>query len=366
MPVFGDAESLATLALCVRALSKEKVFCVHIDHGMLRENETAKVEKFIKNLGVENAVFVKCDAAFLISTAKTADSRIVGPLSSVCIPAEKREIILSAINRIYNDAAASFGVSDLYVTGMHSVGGESIAEVGAIAADIAREEGADESLLRQPFPMQALAIRMLCHKSVIALTTEQRDAVWDIAHSICDSVSARLVPLRSVGIRDGVRSYKSMALLSDKGADSDFEKLFDIAVKFDEKIPFVNRVVCRVDSDSHAYPYHCRPLHLCKEGFDILRVADAIVAKEFDKTSAAQFFAVLLPLVENTEKLYSIVIRAVSTADFKTARALVPGKDFPKDLLEVAARRIKEALHDSVDMVLYDITSKPPAAIEWE
>lgn len=366
MPVFGDAESLATLALCVKALSKERVFCVHIDHGMLRKNEAAKIKNFIKNLGIENAAFVKCDTAFLISTTKTSDSKIVGPLSSVCIPAEKREIILSAMNRVYEDAAAGFGVDDLYVTGMHTVGGESIATVGINAADIAREAGADESLLRQPFPMQAFAIRMLCHKSVIALTTEQREAVLNTAHSICDSVSARLVPLRSVGIRDGVRSYKSMALLADKGADSDFEKLFDIAVKFDEKLPFVNRVVCRVDSDLHEYPYHCSPLHLCKEGFDILRTADVIVAEEFDKTPAAQFFAVLLPIVADTRKHYSIVIRAVSTSDFKTARALVPGKDFPKDLLKVAARRIKEALNETVDMVLYDITSKPPAAIEWE
>ncbi|MBE6679016.1 MAG: hypothetical protein E7598_00670 [Ruminococcaceae bacterium] len=366
MPVFGDAKSLATLALCVKALSKERVYCVHIDHGMLRKNEAKKVKEYIENLGIANSVFVKCENAFLMSSVKKAEERIIGPLSMVCIPAEKREIILSAMNRIYADAVASFGVPDLLVTGMHTVGGESIADVGDNAADIAKAAGADVSLLRQPFPMQAYAIRMLCHKSVIALTTEQRELVYNIANEISDAVSARLVPLRTVGIHEGVRTYKSMALISDKGEQSDFDKLFEIAVELNNKATFVNRVVCRVDSDSHAFPYHSHPSHLCKEGFDILRVADEIVAEEFDKTPAAQFFAVLLPIVEDTEKHYSVVIRAVSTADFKTARALVPGKDFSKEVLASAAKRIKETLRDTVDMVLYDITSKPPAAIEWE
>ncbi len=366
MPVFGDAESLAAVALCVKALSKENVYCVHIDHGMLRKNEARKIKKYIENLGIEHAAFVKFENAFLISTVKNDDGRIVGPLSTVCTPSEKREIVFSAMNRIYKDAVDGFGACDLFVTGMHTIGGESIAEVGDCAADIARQAGADESLLRQPFPMQAFSIRTLCHKSVIALTTEQREKVYNTAKEISNDVSARLVPLRTVGIHEGVRTYKSMALLADKGSDSDFDKLFDIAKRFDEEVSFVNRVVCRVDCDSHDFPYHSRPSHLFNEGFDILRISDDIVAEEFDKTGATQFFAVLLPIVENTEKRYSVVIRAVSTRDFKTARALVPGKDFPREALAAAAKRIKEALNETVDMVLYDITSKPPAAIEWE
>ena len=366
MPVFGDAKSLAVLYLCVKALSAEKVFCVHIDHGMLRKDETEKIRAFVENLGIKNSVFVKCDTAFLLASAKTAQGKIVGPLSMSYIPAEKREIISFAMERAYKDALKSFGAPDLYVLGIPPLFGESIVDVGENAVDIARAAGADPSLLRQPFPPQAFAIRMLCHSSVIALTTEQRQTVFNSARDICDSVSARLVPLRSVGIRHGERSYKSMVVLADNGADSDFEILFKIAKEFDQKLPFVNRVVCRVDSDSHAYPFHQRPLHLCKEGFDILRIADAIVAEEFDKTDAAQFFAVLVPLAENAQKRYSVVIRAVSTTDFKTARALVPGKDFSKEVLKTAVRRIKKELGESVDMVFYDVTSKPPAAIEWE
>ena len=49
-----------------------------------------------------------------------------------------------------------------------------------------------------------------------------------------------------------------------------------------------------------------------------------------------------------------------------TARAAVPGVHFPVEALESAAKQIKEKLGDKVDMVLYDVTGKPPATIEWE
>ena len=284
----------------------------------------------------------------------------------MCVPAEKREIILFALERVYNEAVKSFNRNDLAVFGSSSVGGESLIEIGERAAQIALDAGADESLVRQPFPTQSLAIRMICNDSVIALTTAQRDGLYSTVERCSNEFSSRLVPLRSVGILNGERTYKSMAVLSHNGIKTDFEKAFEIADKIAEKLNYINRVVCRIDTDEHTYPYHCRPLHLCKSGLDILRIADEVVAEEFKNTPAAQFFAVLLPLSANNEMQYSVVIRVISTTDYKTARALVPGKDFSLSVLKTAAGRIKTELGESIDMVLYDITSKPPAAIEWE
>jgi len=104
---------------------------------------------------------------------------------------------------------------------------------------------------------------------------------------------------------------------------------------------------------------------------DILRYADAIFIDElrksgwYDKT--AQAFAVFLPVksvgVVGDARCYDYVIalRAVETIDFMTAR----WAHLPYDLLErISTRIINEVA--GVSRVTYDISSKPPATIEWE
>ena len=108
-----------------------------------------------------------------------------------------------------------------------------------------------------------------------------------------------------------------------------------------------------------------------KEYCDILRKADAIFIEElhnsgyYHKTSQA--FAVFLPVrsvgVVGDARRYSwvITIRAVETIDFMTAR----WAHLPYELLETVSNRIINEIAD-VSRVAYDISSKPPATIEWE
>jgi len=108
-----------------------------------------------------------------------------------------------------------------------------------------------------------------------------------------------------------------------------------------------------------------------KEYCDILRQADAIFIEElrnagwYDKVSQA--FVVFLPVksvgVVGDARRYSYVlaIRAVETIDFMTAR----WAHLPYDLLELVSNRIINEIRD-VSRVSYDISSKPPATIEWE
>ncbi len=108
-----------------------------------------------------------------------------------------------------------------------------------------------------------------------------------------------------------------------------------------------------------------------KEYADILREADAIFLEElhasgwYHKTSQA--FAVFLPVksvgVVGDGRRYSWVIslRAVETVDFMTAR----WAHLPYELLEKVSGRIINEI-SGVSRVCYDVSSKPPATIEWE
>ena len=108
-----------------------------------------------------------------------------------------------------------------------------------------------------------------------------------------------------------------------------------------------------------------------KEYADILREADAIFIEElhnsgwYHKTSQA--FAVFLPIksvgVVGDGRRYEwvIALRAVETIDFMTAR----WAHLPYELLEKVSNRIINEIAD-VSRVTYDVSSKPPATIEWE
>jgi len=107
------------------------------------------------------------------------------------------------------------------------------------------------------------------------------------------------------------------------------------------------------------------------ERLERLRAADAIVQEELARAGwadrVAQAFAVLLPVrsvgVMGDARTYEevVAVRAVCTEDFMTA-SWAP---LPHDLLDRIATRIVNEV-PGVNRVLYDITHKPPATIEWE
>ncbi|MBM3357947.1 MAG: glutamine-hydrolyzing GMP synthase [Betaproteobacteria bacterium] len=104
---------------------------------------------------------------------------------------------------------------------------------------------------------------------------------------------------------------------------------------------------------------------------DLLRRADAIFIEElreagwYDKT--AQAFAVFLPVKsvgvmgDGRTYEYVVALRAVQTLDFMTAH----WAELPHSLLSKTANRIINEVR-GVNRVVYDISSKPPATIEWE
>ena len=108
---------------------------------------------------------------------------------------------------------------------------------------------------------------------------------------------------------------------------------------------------------------------ITKSKLDTLRDADAIFREEVDKAGVIsnQYFAVLTDtksvgvMGDARTYGYTIALRAVTTDDFMTA----DWTRIPFDVLERASSRITNEVK-GVNRIVYDITSKPPATVEWE
>jgi GMP synthase (glutamine-hydrolysing) len=104
---------------------------------------------------------------------------------------------------------------------------------------------------------------------------------------------------------------------------------------------------------------------------DLLRRADAIYIEELKRQGwydrVSQAFAVFLPvrsvavMGDGRRYDYVIALRAVETIDFMTAR----WAHLPYEFLDHVSRRIINEV-PGISRVVYDISSKPPATIEWE
>ena len=108
-----------------------------------------------------------------------------------------------------------------------------------------------------------------------------------------------------------------------------------------------------------------------EERLERLREADHIFLSELKNYdlyySASQAYAFYMPIksvgVVGDNRIYADVIglRSVNTTDFMTAKAT----NLPHDFIEYVSTRIVNEI-DGISRVVYDITSKPPATIEWE
>lgn len=127
--------------------------------------------------------------------------------------------------------------------------------------------------------------------------------------------------------------------------------------------------------DRHPFPgpslgvRHVGPI--ARPTLAMLREADAIVTEELTKAGwyhkTWQTFAIFVPVQSTGIKNgcrsydYTIAIRSINSVDAVTAQFV----HLPWELLETMSRRITSEV-DGINRVVYDITSKPPATIEWE
>ncbi|MHB1119453.1 MAG: glutamine-hydrolyzing GMP synthase [Bellilinea sp.] len=300
--VSGGVDSSVATALVQRAVG-EQLATVFVDTGMLRQGERAQVELAFESL--PGAKLVVVDAAETFLTA----------LQGIEEPEQKRKIIGETFIRIFEQQARELGSPHFLVQ-------------GTIYPDV----------IESAAPERGKAQRIKTHHNVGGLP---------------DDLSFELVePLRYL-FKDEVRAVG-------------------------EALGLPAEMVWRQPFPGPGLAVRCLG-KITRERLDRLRAADAIFTSVLtadgllgrstidQPQGISQAFAVLLPVqsvgVMGDQRTYqeAVALRAVTTQDFMTAN----WARIPHELLARVANRIVNEV-PGVNRVVYDITSKPPATIEWE
>ncbi len=293
--VSGGVDSLVAANLLHKAIG-DRLHAVFIDHGLLRENEAAEVEKIYEKRGFKH--FLKVDASALF----------LKRLKGVVDPEGKRKIIGHTFIKVFEDVAKTLEKKEKI----------RFFAQGTIYPD--RVESAASS-------KQAAKI-----KSHHNLTLPEK-------------LKFKIVEPLAAFYKDEVRQLGLQLRLSK-------EELF--------RHPFPGPgLAIRVLGE------------ITQDRLEILRQADAIYIEELKTVKLYnkiwQAFAALLPVktvgVMGDARTYQYIIslRAVTSVDGMTADWF----KIPQDVLEKIASRIVNEVR-GVNRVVYDITQKPPATIEYE
>lgn len=183
--------------------------------------------------------------------------------------------------------------------------------------------------------------------------------------------------IESVSVKGPSATIKSHHNVGGLPEDLKFELLEPLRELFKDEVRQVGRELGIPDYmvDRHPFPGPGLGIRILgevsKEKADILRDADAIFIEELRKADlynkVSQAFVVLLPVksvgVMGDERTYeyTAVLRSANTIDFMTAT----WSHLPFEFLEKVSNRILNEVK-GINRLTYDISSKPPATIEWE
>ena len=300
--VSGGVDSMVTAALLFKALPAENIYAIHVDHGFMRKNESDFVYGQLVKLGFEN--LLKIDA----------QEKFAEALAGVTEPERKREIIGTLFIETVKEAADTFALD--------------------------------------------------YEKTFIAQGTLKPDLIESANPDIGGGESERIKTHHNDV--DIVREARAKGLLIETNWDWYKEDVRQIAriLGIDETI------ASRQPFPGPGLAVRCLG-ELTKPRLDMLREADAIFTEEVNKaglhSEIQQYFAVLTGIrsVGNRggKRCYEemVALRAMTTTDYMTAAVY----RLPYELLECVAKRITSEV-EGVNRVVYDLTDKPPATIEWE
>ncbi len=400
--VSGGVDSAVSAALLVKALNPDNVYAIHIDHGLMRKKESDLVCENLKALGLKNLIRENAEATFFNSVIEVNGQKI-GPLTTLVDPEIKRNLIGEVFIQVVRKTAESLHLDfdktfwaqgtlrpDLIESGNPDVSSHAhkikthhndvdivrkAREKGLVVEtnwdwhkdevrQVARSLGIDESIAsRQPFPGPGLAVRIMCNDGTNVVTAEQTANFNQLMNQIGSGNDGQVVPIKTVGVQGDCRSYRYLAVASGRGMDFDWDQLYHMGKVLPNQVDFINRVAYCLNQKKLSGPIQTYPMYINHENVDLLREVDDIVVKKLNRKPISQVFAVLLPM--GVTKKYSVAIRTIITNDFMTGRPAFIGGEITRDWMAELVREI-ELQVPQIDLVLYDVTSKPPATVEWQ
>ena len=268
----GGVDSSVVAALLIKAIGKNLV-CVHVNHGLLRKDESKKVIEVFKNQLNANLIYVDATDRFLDKLANVSD------------PEQKRKIIGKEFIDVFQEEADKLkGIKYLAqgtiypdilesgpVKSHHNVGGlpekynfELVEPVKLLYKDevrvIGKELGLpDEMVNRQPFPGPGLGVRCLG-----AITRDRLEAVRESDAILREEFAKAgldkkvwqyftIVPdFKSTGVKDGKRTFEWPVIIraiNTKDAMEatieplPYELLNEITRRITSEVKGVNRVI---------------------------------------------------------------------------------------------------------------------------
>ncbi len=336
----GGVDSSVAATLIHRAIG-DQLICIFVDTGLLRKDEAKTV---MQVYGENFHMNIKC---------VDAEARFLFKLAGVSDPEAKRKIIGKEFIEVFNEEAGKLTDVDFLAQGTiypdviesQSVKGPSMTikshhNVGGLPEDmkftlleplrelfkdevraVGRELGIPDHMIdRHPFPGPGLGIRILGE-----VTKEKADILREADNifieelrnaDLYNKVSQAfvvLLPVKSVGVMGDVRTYEYTAVLrSANTIDFMTATWSKLPYEFLEKVS--NRIINEVKGINRVRTYE-----------------------------------------------YTAVLRSANTIDFMTAT----WSKLPYEFLEKVSNRIINEVK-GINRLTYDISSKPPATIEWE
>ena len=272
----GGVDSSVVAALLIKAIGDQLV-CVHVNHGLMRKNESESVVEVFRNQLHANLIYVD------------ATDRFLGKLEDVADPEQKRKIIGSEFIRVFEEEARKLegidflGQGTIYpdiiesgtktaktVKSHHNVGGlpedlkfELVEPLKQLFKDEVRACGVElglpaEMVYRQPFPGPGLGVRCLG-----AITRDRLEAVRESDAILREEFAKAgldkkvwqyftVVPdFKAVGVRNNARSMGYMVVIRavntiDAMTASieriDYDILEKVADRITAEVPSVTRV----------------------------------------------------------------------------------------------------------------------------
>jgi len=288
----GGVDSTTTAVLVHRAIG-DKLTCIFVNQGTLRENEVAQVLDTLKNFNMR-VEYVD------------ATERFLDRLKGITDPEQKRKIIGYEFVRVFEEIAIRLGNIDFLAQ-------------GTLYPDVIESATSSKK-----------AHKIKTHHNVGGLPEKMKLKLIE--------------PLRNL-FKDEVRKVALSLNILEK-------------IVYRQPFPGPGLAIRIVGE-------------VTKERLEIIRKADHIISAEIEKAGLDkklwQYFGILLPemsvgvMGDRRTFGYVVAVRAILSEDGMTA----DWARLPYSLLEVISNRIINEV-PRVNRVVYDISSKPPATIEWE